>query len=279
MIHHEATSILFGRNVFRLLSSTPKGVTKWLETITVRNFSMLRYVRISADHMLREFRHLSCAFPFMNRFDMRPRSVEMFNRPLSRIMAASTNQEVLAAGAAFRDSIRQAADDAVADQISAIHLLQACPSIMCLDILLPRSWSFHKIPFIPRENSYHGLHDRGETHKYDDVFNALAELNIAVELRIGADYARRSLENAIRSTRVQEAVLYAVSRRFQYVEYGDTPGHGQGWRMAPCGREKRLRLHPATATNLADERIMRLWPRPHRTTCTPRTCRWMWRPE
>lgn len=278
IIHHEATSVLFGSNVFRLLSSTPNGATKWLETINVSNVSKLRYVRISADHMLREVRRLQLRFPWLDRIEWGTRPVQMPNRPLGRIMEARMNEALRIMKDVFEDTIQQATDDAVADQISAIHLLQACPTITRLDILMPRSWSISDGWFAGGVRIDPVLSDDFDNEDTGDIFDALATLKISVELRIGADYPRWGLEDAIKSTGVQEAVIYAVSHYFAE-EDNEEYGGMENWQMAPCGREERLRLHPATVPNVLERSIAKIWPQPHSTTCIPGSCRPLREPE
>ncbi|MCJ1247018.1 hypothetical protein MMC30_004229 [Trapelia coarctata] len=110
------------------------------------------------------------------------------------------------------------------------------------------------------------------------IFNTPAQLKISVELRVGAGYPSDCLEEAVRKTRVQEAVLYAVSGMFEEEDDKEFVS-AEDWQMAPCGREERLRLHAATAPTPDERRIIRIWPQSHSATCNPANCRPMREPK
>ena len=58
-VNQEATTVLYGRNLFGLLSREERDVDGWLTNIGSSNRQLLRYIRIDTDHALRAWGRMS----------------------------------------------------------------------------------------------------------------------------------------------------------------------------------------------------------------------------
>lgn len=272
-IRDETTAIFYGENVFRLLSSSPFAVTNWLQTIGP-NITNLRNLRISADHMLREVRRADMPFPWLDEPDV----TAMPARPLGRLMQNAMNTALQIMRDAFQATVTEASNNAAADQHSALILLQQCPLLARLDLLMPREWELERgFGAVGRGSMM--LYDYGPHESFWDSLRELARLRVSTEVRIGTDKVGKRLELAVKKTRAKEAVVYAVSVEFEADP--DRRFDRGRWTMAGCGMEERRwfggrRREPVPK---AEERVVRIWPAAHPMDCDADFCREMRRPE
>ena len=255
LIHNEGTSILYGSNVFRLISREAGDTTNWLTTIGIRNRSRLRYLRIDPDQVLRASNGLR--FPSINQV-----STEFPRRPMGQSMQIAMAALVNKMQQEFADIINEAYNAAKDGFLQSLELLQDCLQISRLEIRLPLDCRLDDDDY---DCSFQSLEPLVAT--CSSTLRILRAIRVANELRIGTDDITKELEDTVRKVGVAETIVFPDS---PYAS-GETcfldENCDASWELRTCTNQARFTLRPRTM-NRTEERIQHIWPQFHGKFCS-----------
>ena len=215
-LSREATAVLYGNNVFGLLSQDARDADRWLRNIGSTNRRMIRYIRIDTDHAIRAWARYSLGRWNAERGPPRP-----FTNVLGhRIMAHAQAMEL-----AIQSDFARATASCCTSTMMCLQLLQDCSNLSRLELFVP-SWYHldYRYPAALRFGACQGVAEVCQS-----IYNAIGHLYISTELRINCKVVTKDL--------VAVGVRLGLERLVVFWPKRFDDHQGQGIMVDQCDRD------------------------------------------